>query len=87
MATLQSESVVQVKQGKCKATEKDHYAVTQLQILINTNINNFTKFRSNKRAKPSSKLSGLRHSPLATGVAPSYFSREPSPNTLPTALY
>ena len=92
MATLQSESVVQVKRGKRKATEedqidKDQYAVMQLQILINTNINNFTKFRSNKQAKPSSKPSGLRRSPLATEVAPSYFSREPSPNTLPTALY
>ena len=31
--------------------------------------------------------SGRCHSPLATGVALSHFSREPLPNTLPTALY
>ena len=81
MATLQSERVVQVKRGKRKAAaedqiDKDQYAA-QLQILINTNN---TKFRLNKRAKPS-KPFGLvpRHSPPGTGAA--HFSREPSPNT------
>ena len=87
MATPQSERVVPVKQGKCKAAaedqiDKDQYVATQLQILINTNN---AKFRLNKRAKPS-KPFGLvpHHSSAGTGTT--HFSREPSPNTHLTTL-